>query len=53
VGALAAVYRPTKDLRVRTRAQIVLRAGAQRLRGAAIAQSVPEAGQPVRSWWKR
>jgi transposase len=53
VGALDAVYRTTKDVRVRTRAQIVLLAGEQRLNVAAIAQIVRESGQTVRNWLKR
>jgi transposase len=53
VGALDAVYRATKDVRVRTRAQIVLLAGEQRLSVAAIARIVRESGQTVRNWLKR
>jgi transposase len=53
VGALDGMYRTTKDVRVRTRAQIVLLAGEQRMSVAAIAQIVRESGQTVRNWFKR
>jgi transposase len=53
VGALDTVYRTGKDVRVRTRAQIVLLAGEQRLSVATIAQIVRESGQTVRTWLKR
>ncbi len=53
VGALDTLYRTTKDMRVRTRAQIVLLAGEQRMSVAAIAEIVRESGQTVRNWFKR
>jgi transposase len=51
--ALENLYRTTKDVRLRTRAQIVLLAGEQRLRVSAIAPIVREATQTVRNWLKR
>lgn len=50
---LEKLYRTTKDVRLRTRAQIVLLAGEQRLRVSAIAPIVREATQTVRNWLKR
>jgi transposase len=47
------LYRTTKDVRLRTRAQIVLLAGEQRLRVSAIAPIMREATQTVRNWLKR
>lgn len=51
--ALEKLYRTTKDPRLRTRAQIVLLAGEQRLRVSAIAPIVREATQTARNWLKR
>lgn len=51
--ALDKLYRTTKDVRLRTRAQIVLLAGAQRLTAPAIAAIVREDDQTVRNWLKR
>ena len=51
--ALENLYRTTKDVRLRTRAQIILLAGEQRLRVSAIAPIVREATQTVRNWLKR
>ncbi len=51
--ALEKLYRTTKDVRQRTRAQIVLLAGEQRLTAAAIAKIVREDDQTVRNWLKR
>ena len=51
--ALEKLYRTTKDVRLRTRTQIVLLAGEQRLRASAIAPIVREATQTVRNWLKR
>ncbi len=51
--ALERLYRTTKDVRLRTRAQIVLLAGEQRLTAAAIARIVREDDQTVRNWLKR
>lgn len=53
MGALEKLYRTTKDVRLRTRAQIVLLAGEQRMTAPAIAKIVREADQTVRNWFKR
>jgi transposase len=53
VEALAMLYRTTKDTRLRTRAQIVLLAGEQRMTAPAIAKVVRETDQTVRNWLKR
>jgi transposase len=47
------LYRTTKDVRQRTRAQIVLLAGEQRMTAPAIAKIVRENDQTVRNWLKR
>ncbi len=51
--ALEKLYRTTKDVRQRTRAQIVLLAGEQRMTAPAIAAIVREVSQTVRNWLKR
>ena len=51
--ALERLYRTTRDVRLRTRAQIVLVAAEQRLTAAAIAKIVREDDQTVRNWLKR
>ncbi len=51
--ALETVYRTRRDARLHTRAPIVLLAGEQRLTAAAIATSVREDDQTVRTWLKR
>jgi transposase len=51
--ALENLYRTTKDVRLRTRAQIVLLAGEQRMTASAIATIVREVSQTVRNWLKR
>lgn len=51
--ALDTLYRTTRDVRLRTRAQIVLLAGEQRLIAPAIARIVRESDQTVRVWLKR
>jgi transposase len=51
--ALEKLYRTTKDVRLRSRAQIVLLAGEQRMTAPAIAKIVREADQTVRNWFKR
>ena len=48
--ALENLYRTTKDVRLRTRAQMVLLAGEQRLTAPAIAAIVREDDQTVRNW---
>jgi transposase len=52
-GALDEVYRATRDVRVRTRAQMVLLAVEQRLSVAQIAAIVRESEETVRRWLKR
>ena len=51
--ALDTLYRTARDVRLRTRAQIVLLAGEQRLSAPAIAAIVRESDQTVRNWLKR
>ena len=51
--ALDTLYRTTREVRLRTRAQIVLLAGEQRLTAPAIARMVREDEQTVRRWLKR
>ena len=51
--ALEHLYRTTRNVRLRTRAQIVLLAGEQRLTAPAIATIVREDDQTVRNWLKR
>jgi len=51
--ALENLYRTTKDVRLRTRAQIVLLAGEQRMTAPAIAKIVRDQDQTVRNWLKR
>jgi transposase len=53
IEALAKLYRTTRDVRLRTRTQIVLLAAEQRLTAPAIAQIVREDDQTVRTWLKR
>jgi len=50
---LAHLYRSTKDVRLRTRAQMVLLACEQRLTAPAIAAIVREDDETVRRWLKR
>lgn len=51
--ALETLYRTTKEVRLRTRAQMVLLAAEQHLTAAAIARIVREDDQTVRNWLKR
>ena len=51
--ALDTLYRTTRDVRLRTRAQMVLLAAEQRLAAPAIARIVRESDQTVRTWLKR
>jgi hypothetical protein len=51
--ALDRLYRTTRVVRLRTRAQIVLLAGEQRLTAPAIARIVREDEETVRWWLKR
>jgi transposase len=53
VEALDTLYRTTREVRRRTRAQIVLLAGEQRLTVPAIARMVREDEQTVRRWRTR
>ena len=53
VEALEKLYRTTKEVRLRTRAQILLLAGEQRMTAPAIAKIVRENDQTVRNWLKR
>jgi transposase len=53
VETLDTLYRTTKDVRLRTRAQIVLLAAEQRMTAPAIASIVREDDQTVRNWLKR
>ena len=50
VEALDSLYRSTKDVRVRTRAHIILLAGEQRMIASAIARIVRCDDQTVRNW---
>ncbi len=51
--ALENLYRTTKEVRLRTRAQIIFLAGEQRMSAPAIAEIVRENDQTVRNWLKR
>ena len=51
--ALENLYRTTKEVRLRTRAQIILLAGEQRMTAPVIAKIVRENDQTVRNWLKR
>jgi transposase len=53
VEVLDTLYRGTKDVRVRTRAQIILLAGEQRMTASAIAKIVRTDDQTPRNWFKR
>lgn len=53
LAALEHLYRTTRDVRLRTRAQIVLLAAEQRLTAPAIAAIVRVDDQTVRNWLKR
>ena len=53
VEALDTLYRTTRVVRLRTRAQIVLLAGEQRLTAPAVARIVREDEETVRRWLKR
>ena len=53
VEALDTLYRTTRVVRLRTRVQIVLLAGEQRLSAPAIARIVRENDETVRRWLKR
>jgi transposase len=53
VEALDTLYRSTKDVRVRTRAHIILLAGEQRMTASAIARIMRIDDQTARNWFKR
>jgi transposase len=53
INELSQLYRTTRDLRLRTRAQIILLAAEQEMTAPAIAQIVRESDQTVRNWMKR
>jgi transposase len=53
IEALHALYRTTKDVRRRTRAQIILLAAERGMSAPTIAQIVRENDQTVRNWLKR
>lgn len=53
VALLDTLYRTTRDVRVRTRVQMVLLAAEQRLTAGAIARMVRESDQTVRNWITR
>ena len=50
---LKELYRATKDVRLRTRSQMILLAAEQGMTAPAIAQIVRESDQTVRNWFKR
>lgn len=50
---LRELYRTTKDVRLRTRSQMILLAAEQGMTAPAIAQIVRESDQTVRNWLKR
>jgi transposase len=50
---LSELYRRTKDVRLRTRAQMILLAAEQGMTAPTIAQIVRECDQTVRNWFKR
>lgn len=51
--ALENLYRTTKEVRLRTRVQMILLAGEQRMSAPPIAKIVRETDQTVRNWLKR
>lgn len=53
IAELHAVYRPTKDVRLRTRAHIILLAAEQGMRAPTIAPMVRENDHTVRHWLTR
>jgi hypothetical protein len=53
VAELDELYRSTRQVRLRTRAQMVLLASEQHLRAAAIAAIVRASEETVRRWLKR
>jgi len=53
LAELADLYRTTRDVRLRTRAQMILLAAEQRLTASVIAEIVRESEETVRRWLKR
>ena len=53
LDALEELYRTTRDVRLRTRAQMVLLAAEHHLTAAAIAEIVRSSEETVRRWLKR
>jgi transposase len=53
VEELDSLYRTTKDVRLRTRSQIILLAAEQKMSAPTIAALVRETDQTVRNWLKR
>jgi len=53
LAALHGLYRTTKDVRLRTRAQMILLAAEHGMSAPAIAKIVREHEQTVRNWFKR
>jgi transposase len=53
LALLDTLYRTTRDVRVRTRVQMILLAAEQRLTAGAIARIVRESDQTVRNWITR
>ena len=53
VDELKELYRTTKDVRLRTRSQMILLAAEQGMTAPAIAKMVWESDQTVRNWFKR
>lgn len=51
--ALENLYHTTKEVRLRTRAQMILLAGEQRMTAPTLAKIVRETDQTVRNWLKR
>ena len=53
IGALDQVYQTTKDVRLRTRSQMILLAGEQQISVSDIALIVRQSEQTVRNWLQR
>jgi transposase len=53
IDELSQLYRTTRDVRLRTRGQMILLAAEQRMSAPAIAEVVRESDQTVRNWIKR
>ena len=53
ISELDGLYRTTRDVRLRTRAQMIVLAGEQGMSAPEIAVIVRESDQTVRNWLKR